>query len=330
MIRRLSTGRFPSLTLRATLALSLLSPLSAKAQEHVGAKTDSAAAAPVRHVPGPAEIIMPHITDSKTIEYPCIRSWEEWQCPLTLPTWNVRIAGRVIDMGPTKHVVFLALAGLLCTLMLWWVSRNHKRQSMELGRPIGHAAGFEGLMMLLRNEYYMKVLGRHGGAAFVPFTLTLFFFIAFCNLMGLFPWGSTPTGNVSVTATLAIITFFVVEIAGMRALGKEYIGTVIYWPHDMSLPMKMGLTIILTPIEILSKFVKPFALTIRLFANMLAGHVIILALIALMFAFGVYALPGMIMALGIMALEIMVAFLQAFIFSLLAAVFIGQIRTAHH
>src|SRR5204863_9796100 len=130
--------------------------------------------------------------------------------------------------------------------------------------------------------------------------------------------------------TLALITFVVVETAGMRALGKGYLGTIIYWPHDdMPVGLKLPLSLIMTPVEIIGKFTKPFALTVRLFANMIAGHVIILALIGLIFMFGYgVALPAAAMALGIMLLEILVAFIQAFIFALLASVFIGQIRTA--
>jgi F-type H+-transporting ATPase subunit a len=299
------------------LAFSLLLPAtSARAQEH--------------KVPGPSEIIMPHITDSKHIELPCIKSWEEWACEVTLPTWNVHVGSAVIDMGPTKHVVFLALAGLLCVLMLWTTARAHERNSKALGRPTGFAASLEAIIVYLRNEAYLPALGPHGGARFAPFALTLFFFISFCNLMGLFPWASTPTGNISVTGMLAIITFIVIEVAGMRELGAGYLKTIFYWPHDMKFAMKAGLTIVMTPIELLSKFTKPFALTIRLFANMIAGHIIILALIALLFMFGIKAAPGMIMALFIMFLEVLVALIQAFLFSLLAAVFIGQIRMAHH
>ena len=110
-----------------------------------------------------------------------------------------------------------------------------------------------------------------------------------------------------------------------------YLGTIIYWPHDMSLGLKLGLTVIMTPVELVGKFTKPFALTIRLFANMISGHVIILALIGLIFMFGFgIAIAPLAMALFIMGVEILVAFIQAFIFSLLAAVFIGQIRSAHH
>jgi F-type H+-transporting ATPase subunit a len=175
------------------------------------------------------------------------------------------------------------------------------------------------------------VLGGHGGEKYVPFCLSLFFFILVCNAFGLIPYGSTATGNLAVTATLAIITFFMIEIGGMRALGKGYFNTIVYWPHDMSIGLKLPLTLIMTPIEIISKFTKPFALTIRLFANMIAGHVIILSLIGMIFLFGaLVAVPAVAMALFISGLEILVVVIQAFIFSLLAAVFIGQIRSAHH
>ena len=138
--------------------------------------------------------------------------------------------------------------------------------------------------------------------------------------------------EISVTATLAIVTFFVVEIAGMRALGRNYIGTLIYWPSDMAVSLKLPMTLIMTPIEIISKLTKPFALAIRLFANMVAGHIVMLALIGLIFTFGSYFIVPLplAMAFAIMLLEIFVALLQAFIFSLLASVFIGLIRETAH
>ena len=290
----------------------------------------SPAVAPEVRRPGPADIIMPHITDGKDIEFPCIHGWGEWACHVTLPTWNVTIAGRTIDMAPTRHVVFMMLAALLSAGMLIFTARAHRRHSHEVGRPRGFAAGLEGVILFLRNQVYMPVLGP-GGQRYVPFVLTLFFFILFCNVLGLVPYGATATGNIAVTATLAIITFFVVEAAGMRALGKGYLGTIVYWPHGMSVWMKIPLSIILTPVELIGKFTKPFALAIRLFANMTAGHVIVLALIGLIFTFGIYVFwAPFAMALGIMLLEIFIAFLQAFVFALLAAVFIGQIREAAH
>ena len=288
-------------------------------------------AAPLHKTLGPADIIMPHITDSKVIEYPCWKGAGEWACEDTLPTWNVNIAGGPIDFGPTKHVVFLFLSAVLVGLVVILAARAHVRSTDKIGRPRGFAAGLEAVILYLRNDVFLPVLGGRGGERYIPFVLSLFFFILFCNLFGLVPYGSTPTGNVSVTATLAIVTFIVVEIAGMRALGRGYIGTIIYWPHDMPLLLRLLLSLVMTPVEIIGKFTKPFALTIRLFANMIAGHVIILALIGLIFMFGwAVAVAAIPMALFIMFLEILVAFIQAFVFALLASVFIGQIRAAHH
>ena len=289
---------------------------------------DSAATTPAQ--PGPSDIIMPHITDSKHLEFPWFSSWGNWAGHVTLPTWPVTIAGRTFDLGPTKHVVYLLIAAVIVAILLVGTARAHARHTHAVGRPRGFAAGLEGVMLYLRNEVYMPVIG-HGGEKYVPFCLTLFFFIAVANLLGLVPYGSTATGNIAVTATLAAITFVVIEVAGMRALGKGYLGTVVYWPHDMPIAMKLPLTLVMTPVELIGKFTKPFALTIRLFANMIAGHVIILALIGLIFMFGALAaLAAIPMALFIMFLELLVVFIQAFIFSLLAAVFIGQIRAAHH
>lgn len=289
--------------------------------------------APIAHKTlGPADIIMPHITDSKVLELPCWRNWSEWACEVHLPTWNVHLGRYTIDFGPTKHVVFLLLAAICTGLVVIAAARSHARSTAQIGRPKGFAAGLEAVILYLRNDVFMPVLGGHGGERYIPLVLSLFFFILFCNLFGLIPYGSTPTGNVNVTAALAILTFFVVEAAGVRSLGRGYIGTIVYWPHDdMPLYMKLPLSIIMTPVEIIGKFTKPFALTIRLFANMIAGHVVILALIGLIFMFGVLVSPAAIlMALFIMGLEILVAFIQAFIFALLAAVFVGQIRAAHH
>jgi F-type H+-transporting ATPase subunit a len=313
--------RYRSLVLALISALALALPASG---QEPGANLE-------HKTLGPATIIMPHITDSKIIEYPCWHGAGEWACEDTLPTWNVKIAGRDYDFGPTKHVVWLFISAVCVALVLIFAARSHVRSTEKIGRPRGFAAGLEAVILYLRNEIFLPVLGGHGGEKYIPLVMSLFFFILFCNLFGLVPYGSTATGNISVTATLAIITFIVVEVAGMRSLGRGYLGTVFYWPHDMPLYMRLPLSVIMTPVEIIGKFTKPFALTIRLFANMIAGHVIILALIGLIFMFGfAVSLAAIPMALFIMFLEILVAFIQAFIFALLASVFIGQIRAAHH
>ena len=328
------------MTLRSFLAVTLLSgalalpspvtsqePASRPAAEQAGPRDPGHQ---LEKKLGPADIIMPHITDSKTIEYPCYKGLGQWACEFTFATHNVTIAGHTFDMGLTKHIFFMLLSGIIVAVVLIFTARAHVRNTKKVGRPKGFAAGLEAVILYLRDEIYIPVLGGHGGERYVPFCLTLFFFILFCNLFGLIPYGSTPTGNVAVTATLAIVTFFVIEAAGIKALGKGYISTIIYWPREGPMLMK-AMTIIMTPVEIVGKFTKPFALTIRLFANMIAGHVIILALIGLIFMFGIKIfLAPLLMALFIMLLEILVAFIQAFIFSLLAAVFIGQIRMAHH
>ena len=280
---------------------------------------------------GQKDIIMPHITDSHHIEIPWVSA--EWGREIELPQWApVHIGPLAVDLSPTKHVVMLLLAAILCAVTLITAAQAHKRHTHAVGHPRGFAAGMEATVLFVRDEVILKNVGHHGNG-FVPYLLTVFFFILFANVLGLIPYGSTATGNISVTATLAVMSFITIEIAGMRALGKGYLNTIFYWPADEPLSfMKVVLFLILTPVELLGKFTKPFALAIRLFANMTAGHVIVLAFIGIIFTFGnIWLAPApLAMAIGIMLLEVLVAFIQAYIFTLLTSVFIGQIRAAHH
>ena len=276
------------------------------------------------------DFITPHISDSHALDLPCLKPG--FICEYELPHWDpIHIGGFTLDISPTRHVVMLWVAALLCLVFTLLALRAHNRHTREGKAPGGLGAGFEAMVLYLRNEVVLPNVGPHGNG-FVPYLLTLFFFILFVNLLGLMPYGATATGNISVTATLAIVTFFVIEIAGMRALGKGYINTIVFWPHDMSLGMKLFISPILTPIEIIGKLTKPFALAIRLFANMISGHVVLLALISLIFTFSTWLLVPLpvAMALGISMLELFVAFLQAFIFMLLSSVFIGLIREGAH
>ena len=139
---------------------------------------------------------------------------------------------------------------------------------------------------------------------------------------------------------MAILSLIMIEFAGMRALGMGYMKTIVWWPHDLPVVVKLPVTLIMTPVEILGKLTKPFALAMRLFANMTAGHIAVLTLIGMVFTFAqllsyspasyVAALVPVALSTAIMGLEVFVAFLQAFIFMLLTAVFIGQIRESHH
>jgi len=157
------------------------------------------------------------------------------------------------------------------------------------------------------------------------------------NLFGLIPGGATATGNITVTAALAIIAFIVIEVTGMRTLGpKGYLGTIFYLPHGLpggpgGAVLKVVLLAVLTPIELIGKLAKPFALAVRLFANMTSGHVLVLALIGLTFLFQSYTvgLGASVLATGVLLLELFVAFLQAYVFTLLTSVFIGLMREAH-
>jgi len=276
------------------------------------------------------DFITPHITDSHTLDYPCLHSG--FVCEYDLPHWNPIHIGRfALDISPTRHVVMLWIAALLCIITTLLALRAHNRRTREGRAPGGLGNGLEALVLYLRNEVVMPNVGPHGNG-YVPFLLTLFFFILFANLLGLIPYGSTATGNISVTATLAIVTFIVIELAGIKAQGKAYINTIVFWPHDMSLGMKLFISPILTPIELIGKFTKPFALAIRLFANMTAGHIVLLALISLIFTFGSWFLVPVpvLMGVAISVLELFVAFLQAYIFTLLSSVFIGLIREGAH
>lgn len=309
------------LVLALVAALIAAAPATAQEAAH-------GAQAPVSE--GHKDMIMPHIVDSHEIEIP----WPNAALAkhIELPRWTpIHLGPVTLDLSPTKHVVMMLVAATLAFVLLFFAGRAQRRYQSAGKPPKGVPNAVEAIVLYMRNEVVLPNVGAHG-EKYVPFVLTLFFFILFANVLGLIPYGSTPTSNISVTATLAIITFLVIEFAGMRALGKGYLGTIVYWPHDMPFLMKFCMTFIMTPVEIIGKLTKPFALAIRLFANMTAGHVMVLALIGMIFTFGSWsvALGPFVMAVGIMALELFVAFLQAFIFAMLASVFIGQIRESAH
>jgi F-type H+-transporting ATPase subunit a len=210
------------------------------------------------------------------------------------------------------------------------VARAHRKVSAAGDAPKGATNAIEAMILYIRNEVILPNVGHHG-EGFVPYLLTAFFFILTLNLIGLVPYGSTATGNISVTATLAIMTFITVEVAGIRAQGWGYLNTLFYWNNDLPIILRPVLFLIMSPVEMIGKLTKPFALAIRLFANMTAGHIVVLALMGLIFSFaGPLSAAPLFMSVLIMVLELFVAFLQAFIFTLLSSVFIGQIRESHH
>jgi F-type H+-transporting ATPase subunit a len=242
-----------------------------------------------------------------------------------------------IDVSPTKHVVFMVLAALLVFLTIWYGGRQVARRHREGGAPRGIGAAVEAMVLWVRNDIAVANIG-HGGEKFTPYILTLFFFILYCNVLGLLPWGAAATGNIAVTAALALTAFLTIEISGFLALGpKGYLKTIVMVPPGMTGAGAVIMALIMTPVELIGKIVKPFALTLRLFANMTAGHFVILVLLGLIFVFGtapplilgIVTIGSVALTLFMMLLELLVAFLQAYIFALLTSVFIGLMRHEH-
>ncbi len=277
--------------------------------------------------PDIGEMIFHHTSDAHAIEVPFFGE-------LPLPTgW--KLFG--IDVSPTKHVIFLLLAAVLVFITIryagWRVAQRHR----EGKAPSGFGGAIEAIVLFVRNDVAIANIG-HNGAKFAPYILTLFFFILYCNLLGLFPWGAAATGNLAVTGALALTAFATIEISGFVALGpKGYLKTIVFIPPGMKGGGAVGMALLMTPIEIIGKLVKPFALCLRLFANMTAGHFVILAMLGLIFVFATagpaivtgVTIGAVAFTLFMMLLELLVAFLQAYIFALLTSVFIGMMQHAH-
>ena len=301
--------------------------LSAFLQQHPGAQE----AAAVGHE-GTFDLggmLAHHILDGAEYELPLIG-------PVHLPQWDpVTLGGLQVDLSPSKHVVLLLLAAVITGFMTLMMSRTVVRQGS--GRaPSGFANAMEAIVVFLRDDLCKAYIG-HGYQRFVPLILTFFFYILTMNLLGLVPWGGSATGNLAVTATLAIITFLVTEVSGFLTLGpRGYMRTIFFTPPGTSGFVKYAMLAIMTPVELLGKLTKPFALAIRLFANMIAGHMLIFSVLGFIIffgnlAFGRWAIAGAsyLFVSAVMVLELLIAFIQAYIFAMLSAVFIGLMRHEH-
>jgi F-type H+-transporting ATPase subunit a len=280
--------------------------------------------------PDIGEVVLHHTADaySMGIEPFFSISWHRWA--------DLHLGPLTVNLTPTKHVVFLVIAAVLVFVTMWSAGRRLERQRAGERAPRGFANAIEAMVLFVRNDIAIANIGTDG-AKFAPYILSLFFFILYANLLGLLPHGSTPTGNIAVTGALAISAFLVIEISGLYKLGPAgYLRTIFPKVPGMSGAGALVMSAAMAPIEILGKFVKPFALAVRLFGNMTAGHFVILSLFGLIFLFGHLegwnwaigiATAGLV--LGIMMLEIFVAFLQAYVFALLTAVFIGLMQHEH-
>ncbi len=221
-----------------------------------------------------------------------------------------------LDISITRHVVFMWLGAILLFFVMTRVAKAYKESMI----PKGFTNFWELFIIFVRDEIAKPTIGK-GFEKFLPYLLTAFFFILFGNFLGLIPFSATFTSNISVTATLAVFSFLVIQFGGMRNNGAfGYFKGLI--PH--------GVPVFLLPIMIVVEFLgllaKPFALAIRLFANMTAGHIVIYALISLIFVMQSVGWAGLAipMALFIYGLEVLVALLQAYIFTMLSSLFIGM------
>ena len=227
-----------------------------------------------------------------------------------------------LDLSITKNVASMMIASLLLLIIGFTIAGSYKKREGQA--PKGIQSFFEPIIVYLRDDLAIPNIGEHKYKKYFPYLLTLFFFIWFNNLLGLLPTGANTSGNIAFTMTLAALTLLITNISGNGH----------YWKHIFAMPgVPIPLLLIMIPVELIGIFTKPIALMIRLFANITAGHTIILALIGIIFIFKNYVLgvPIVPFVFLMMCLELFVALLQAYIFTLLTALFIGQaVADDHH
>ena len=323
----------------AVLAVSM----AARAQEgHAG--THGTEPAPGEHAAAGHEekvdtstYILEHVADSPEVEFQVplsdkvfILHFPVWRlplkagaCPASAEEPAVLKEG-CLDISLTKHTFWMLVGSVIVVLLFTFGANRNPAQ------PVPHGPRqnlLEMLVIFVRNEIAIPNIGKEEGPRYTPYLLSVFFFILTLNLLGLVPWASTATGNLGVTLSLALCTFILTQFASIKAAG---IGG--YLKH-MTGGAPLWIWPIMIPVEILGLFTKPFALMLRLFANMLAGHIVLFSLLGLIFIIGhvavsVVAVP---FAIFIYLLELFVAFLQAYIFTMLSALFIGMgVAMGHH
>ncbi|NND16571.1 MAG: F0F1 ATP synthase subunit A [Eudoraea sp.] len=230
-----------------------------------------------------------------------------------------------LDFSMTKSVVMIIFTGLL----MFWLFRSLARSySNNDGIAKGAGRFFEPVILYIRDDIARSNIGEKRYEKYMPFLLTIFFFIWFLNMFGLTPFGVNVTGNIAITTALAVLTFLITNLTGTKDYWKH-----LFDPLGDSMPWygKLPLYVILIPIEILGLFIKPFSLLIRLYANMQAGHIVIMSLIGLMFIFKNWIGSPLSfgLAFAISLIEILVALLQAYIFTMLSALYFGFASEEH-
>ena len=291
----------------------------------------------------PGEVIIEHVANS-SIDHPIFE----------LPT----VLG--INFSVTKHVLMLWIVAVLLFVLITWSTRKYLKQDRPI--PTGFMNALEAVVQFIRDSIVLPNVGKKFVNTWTPLVLTFFFFIVTANAFGLIPifevlgvvdrfilhtdhesilnrvlhGGATATGNYNVTAALALITFLAIIVAGTKAHGF-----IKHWKNVVPSGLAWPVYIILIPIELMGMLVKPFALTMRLAANMMGGHIAILAILSFVFIFsemfqsvlagvGVGLVVSLPLVVGVSALEIIIVLVQAYVFSLLTAVFIGMAINVHH
>jgi F-type H+-transporting ATPase subunit a len=226
---------------------------------------------------------------------------------------------QVLDLSITKNVATLFINAIILILVFTAVARGYKKNAGKA--PKGIQAFIEPIIVFVRDEVVKPNVGPKY-EKFLPYLLTLFFFILFGNLLGLLPGASNLTGNIAVTATLAIGTFLITNLSG----NASYWGH-IFWTPGVPLPLR----IIILPVEILGIFTKPISLAVRLFVAITAGHIVLLSLICLVFVFGsVYVgIGSSLIVMFINLIELLVAGIQAYVFTLFSSLYIGMAVADH-
>jgi F-type H+-transporting ATPase subunit a len=230
-----------------------------------------------------------------------------------------------LDFSITKAVVGLFSAAAIGLLLFLSLARSYKKTGIS--HPKGIQSFLEPIILFVRDDIAISNIGEHKYAKYMPYLLTVFFFILINNLMGLIPFpppfGANVTGNIAVTFVLALFTFLITQFSGNKN----------YWRHVFATPgVPWWLLFVMIPVELIGIISKPFALMIRLFANITAGHIIVLSLVCLIFIFkslGV-APVSILFVIFMDSLELLVAFLQAYVFTLLSALFISLAVQEHH
>lgn len=233
---------------------------------------------------------------------------------------------RPLDFSITKTVVGMLAAALIGLLLFISLGRSYRKSGIS--HPKGIQSFLEPVVLFVRDDIAIPNIGEEKFEKFMPYLLSVFFFILINNIMGLVPFpppfGANVTGNIAVTLTLAVFTFLIIQINGTKT----------YWKHIFAAPgVPFWLLPIMIPVEIIGMISKPFALMIRLFANITAGHIIVLSLVCLIFIFKSLAVApvSVLFVIFMDCLELLVAFLQAYVFTLLSALFISMaVQDEHH